>query len=89
MFVANFLGTTNVISGTFKNNIFTSNNGLIINDIQDNQNATSILLRPQNLYFENFDTKLQNFTAKVKNQEFLGKKISALEPNFIKPASSP
>ena len=30
-FVANFLGTTNVISGTFKNNIFTSNNGLIIN----------------------------------------------------------
>ena len=71
-FVANFLGTTNVISGTFKNNIFTSNNGLIINDIPDNQNATSILLRPQNLYFENFDTKLQNFTAKVKNQEFLG-----------------
>ena len=71
-FVANFLGTTNVISGTFKNNIFTSNNGLIINDIPDNQNATSILLRPQNLYFENFDTKLQNFTAKVINQEFLG-----------------
>ena len=71
-FVANFLGTTNVISGTFKNNIFTSNNGLIINDIPDNQNATSILLRPQNLYFENFDTKLQNFTATVKNQEFLG-----------------
>ena len=71
-FVANFLGTTNVISGTFKNNIFTSNNGLIINDIPDNQNATSILLRPQNLYFENFDTKLQNFTANVKNQEFLG-----------------
>ena len=71
-FVANFLGTTNVISGTFKNNIFTSNNGLIINNIPDNQNATSILLRPQNLYFENFDTKLQNFTATVKNQEFLG-----------------
>ena len=71
-FVANFLGTTNVISGTFKNNIFTSKNGLIINDILDNQNATSILLRPQNLYFENFDTKLQNFAAKVKNQEFLG-----------------
>ena len=44
-FVANFLGTTNVISGTFKNNIFTSNNGLIINDIPDNQNATSILLQ--------------------------------------------
>ena len=71
-FVANFLGTTNVISGTFKNNIFTSNNGLIINDIPDNQNATSILLRPQNLYFENFDTKLQNFSAKIKSQEFLG-----------------
>ena len=71
-FVANFLGTTNVISGTFKNNIFTSNNGLIINDIPSNENATSILLRPQNLYFENFDTKLQNFSAKIKSQEFLG-----------------
>ena len=61
-FVANFL-TTNVISGTFKNNIFTSNNGLIINDIPDNQNATSILLRPQNLYFENFDknTKIKSY----------------------------
>jgi iron(III) transport system ATP-binding protein len=50
IFVANFLGTTNVIDGTFKNNNFTSSEGLEIKDIIDDKKGTNILLRPQNLY---------------------------------------
>ena len=51
-FVANFLGTTNVIEGEFKNSVFTSKNGMVIKGIGADAKGTSVLLRPQNLYLE-------------------------------------
>ena len=71
-FVANFLGTTNVIEGEFKNSIFTSKKGLVIKNINKDAEGSSILLRPQNLYLENNNEKLEQFTGLVINQEFLG-----------------
>ena len=52
IFVANFLGTTNVINGTIKDNNFKSSEGLVIKDIIDDKKGTNILLRPQNLYLD-------------------------------------
>jgi len=72
IFVANFLGTTNVIDGTFKNNNFTSSQGLEIKDIIDDKKGTNILLRPQNLYLHGNNNDFQNFEGIVINQEFLG-----------------
>ena len=72
IFVANFLGTTNVIDGTFKNNNFTSSEGLEIKDIIDDKKGTNILLRPQNLYLHGNNNDFQNFEGIVINQEFLG-----------------
>ena len=72
IFVANFLGTTNVIDGTFKNNDFTSSEGLEIKDIIDDKKGTNILLRPQNLYLHGNNNDFQNFEGIVINQEFLG-----------------
>ena len=72
IFVANFLGTTNVIDGTFKNNNFTSSEGLEIKNIIDDKKGTNILLRPQNLYLDSNNNDFQNFEAIVINQEFLG-----------------
>ena len=72
IFVANFLGTTNVIDGTFKNNNFTSSEGLEIKDIIDDKKGTNILLRPQNLYLHGNNNDFQYFEGIVINQEFLG-----------------
>ena len=72
IFVANFLGTTNVIDGTFKNNNFTSSEGLEIKNIIDDKKGTNILLRPQNLYLHSNNNDFQNFEGIVINQEFLG-----------------
>ena len=72
IFVANFLGTTNVIDGTFKNNNFTSSEGLEIKNIIDDKKGTNILLRPQNLYLHGDNNDFQNFEGIVVNQEFLG-----------------
>jgi iron(III) transport system ATP-binding protein len=72
IFVANFLGTTNVIDGTIKDNNFTSSKGLEIKDIIDDKKGTNILLRPQNLYLDSNNNDFQNFEAIVINQEFLG-----------------
>ena len=72
IFVANFLGTTNVIDGTFKNKNFTSSEGLEIKDIIDDKKGTNILLRPQNLYLHGNNNDFQNFEGIVINQEFLG-----------------
>ena len=72
IFVANFLGTTNVIDGTFKNNNFTSSEGLEIKNIIDDKKGTNILLRPQNLYLHGDNNDFQNFEGIVINQEFLG-----------------
>ena len=72
IFVANFLGTTNVIDGTIKDNSFTSSEGLEIKDIIDDKKGTNILLRPQNLYLDSNNNDFQNFEATVINQEFLG-----------------
>mgnify|MGYP005990169699 FL=1 len=71
-FVANFLGTTNVIEGEIKDLIFTSKKGLIIKNIHKNAKGDSILLRPQNLYLENKNEKFEKFIGNVKSQEFLG-----------------
>jgi iron(III) transport system ATP-binding protein len=72
IFVANFLGTTNVIDGTFKNNNFISSEGLEIKNIIDDKKGTNILLRPQNLYLHGNNNDFQNFEGIVINQEFLG-----------------
>ena len=72
IFVANFLGTTNVIDGTIKDNSFTSSEGLEIKDIIDDKKGTNILLRPQNLYLHGDNNDFQNFEGIVINQEFLG-----------------
>ena len=71
-FVANFLGTTNVIEGEIKDLIFTSKKGLIIKNINKNAKGDSILLRPQNLYLESKNDKFEKFVGNVKSQEFLG-----------------
>jgi len=71
-FVANFLGTTNVIEGEIKDLIFTSKKGLIIKNINKNAKGDSILLRPQNLYLESKNEKFEKFVGNVKSQEFLG-----------------
>ena len=71
-FVANFLGTTNVIEGVFQNSVFKSKNGMVIKDIGKDAKGTSVLLRPQNLYLENKSNSLEEFEGTVENQEFLG-----------------
>jgi len=71
-FVANFLGTTNVIEGVFQNSVFTSKNGMVIKDIGKDAKGTSVLLRPQNLYLENKSNSLEEFEGTVVNHEFLG-----------------
>ncbi len=71
-FVANFLGTTNVIEGEIQNSIFTSKNGLIIKGIDKSAKGSSILLRPQNLYLDNKNQNLEELVGIVESQEFLG-----------------
>ena len=70
-FVANFLGTTNVLEGTIANNVFTSNQGLVIQGIASDAQGSSVLLRPQNFYLEQ-KNNLQEFSGIVEHQEFLG-----------------
>lgn len=79
LFVANFLGTTNIIDGSvYKNNdenYFKSSKGLIIKNVLSyNSSECKILLRPQNLYLEkpNSDILLEEFEAKIISKEFLG-----------------
>ena len=71
-FVANFLGTTNVIEGEINDTIFKSKKGLVVKNINKNAKGTSILLRPQNLYLEERNEKFEKFIGKVKTKEFLG-----------------
>ena len=71
-FVANFLGTTNVIEGEIRDTIFKSKKGLVVKNINKNAKGTSILLRPQNLYLEQRNEKFEKFIGVVKTQEFLG-----------------
>ena len=70
-FVANFLGTTNVLEGTIANNTFTSNQGLVIQGLASDAKGSSVLLRPQNFYLEQ-KNNLQEFSGIVEHQEFLG-----------------
>ena len=70
-FVANFLGTTNVLEGTIANNTFTSNQGLVIQGLASDAQGSSVLLRPQNFYLEK-KNNLQEFSGIVEHQEFLG-----------------
>jgi iron(III) transport system ATP-binding protein len=70
-FVANFLGTTNVLEGTIANNTFISNQGLVIQGLASDAQGSSVLLRPQNFYLEQ-KNNLQEFSGIVEHQEFLG-----------------
>jgi len=70
-FVANFLGTTNVLEGTIANNTFISNQGLVIQGLASDAQGSSVLLRPQNFYLEQ-KNNLQEFSGTVEHQEFLG-----------------
>jgi iron(III) transport system ATP-binding protein len=70
-FVANFLGTTNVLEGTIANNTFTSNQGLVIQGLASDAQGSSVLLRPQNFYLEQ-KNNFQEFSGIVEHQEFLG-----------------
>ena len=79
LFVANFLGTTNVIEGSIYKDIcgnyFKSSKDLIIRNILNSEIGNcKILLRPQNIYLEkkNNQNLYQEFDAKIISKEFLG-----------------
>lgn len=75
LFVANFMGTINVIEGQVQNGKFKSKQGMIINNVTTTEGNHSILLRPQNLYLQKNNNSLQEFDAKVVSVEFLGNLI--------------
>lgn len=75
LFVANFMGTINVIEGVVHNKQFKSNQGMIINNIEAADGNHSILLRPQNFYTQKSNNFCQEFNAKVYAIEFLGNLI--------------
>ena len=75
LFVANFMGTINVIEGQVQNGKFKSKQGMIINNVTTTEGNHSILLRHQNLYLQKNNNSLQEFDAKVVSVEFLGNLI--------------
>lgn len=82
LFVANFLGTTNVIEGSvFKDingNYFKSDKDLVIKNIVNSEIGNcKILIRPQNIYLNknNNQNLLQEFSARIISKEFLGNMI--------------
>jgi iron(III) transport system ATP-binding protein len=81
LFVANFLGVTNVVAGTMADEggkvVFRSSDGTVVVPVAEGaQGSSSIVFRPQNLTIRSQDAKpvpgTTRLTGVVEHKEFLG-----------------
>ena len=73
LFVANFLGTINVLNGEIQNGSFKSVNNFELKNIKsENKMKCSLLIRPQNISFIRRGDSDQAFKGKIEGKEFLG-----------------
>ena len=73
LFVANFLGTINVLNGEIQNGSFKSVNNFELKNIKsENKTKCSLLIRPQNISFIRRSDSDQAFKGKIEGKEFLG-----------------
>ena len=74
LFVANFLGTINVLNGEIQNGSFKSVNNFELKNIKsENKMKCSLLIRPQNISFIRRSDSDQAFKGKIEGKEFFGK----------------
>ena len=73
LFVANFLGTINVLNGEIQNGSFKSVSNFELKNIKsENKMKCSLLIRPQNISFIRRGDSDQAFKGKIEGKEFLG-----------------
>lgn len=73
LFVANFLGTINVLNGEIQNGSFKSVNNFELKNIKsENKMKCSLLIRPQNISLIRRGDSDQAFKGKIEGKEFLG-----------------
>ena len=73
LFVANFLGTINVLNGEIQNGSFKSANNFELKNLKsENKMKCSLLIRPQNISFIRRSDSDQAFKGKIEGKEFLG-----------------
>tara|TARA_Y100000287_G_scaffold142635_1_gene117341 strand:+ start:75 stop:1115 length:1041 start_codon:yes stop_codon:yes gene_type:complete len=73
LFVANFLGTINVLNGEIQNGSFKSENNFELKNIKSEKKMKcSLLIRPQNISFIRRSDSDQAFKGKIEGKEFLG-----------------
>ena len=73
LFVANFLGTINVLNGEIQNGSFKSVNNFELKNIKsENKMKCSLLIRPQNISLIRRSDSDQAFKGKIEGKEFLG-----------------
>ena len=73
LFVANFLGTINVLNGEIQNGSFKSAKNFELKNIKsENKMKCSLLIRPQNISFTRRSDSDQAFKGKIEGKEFLG-----------------
>ena len=73
LFVANFLGTINVLNCEIQNGSFKSVNNFELKNIKsENKMKCSLLIRPQNISFIRRSDSDQAFKGKIEGKEFLG-----------------
>tara|TARA_B100001027_G_scaffold201184_1_gene161041 strand:- start:1337 stop:2377 length:1041 start_codon:yes stop_codon:yes gene_type:complete len=76
LFVANFLGTINVLNGEIQNGSFKSAKNFELKNIKsENKMKCSLLIRPQNISFIRRSDSDQAFKGKIEGKEFLGNLI--------------
>ena len=73
LFVANFLGTINVLKGEIQNGSFKSVKNFELKNIKsENKMKCSLLIRPQNISLIRRGDSDQAFKGKIEGKEFLG-----------------
>ena len=73
LFVANFLGTINVLNGELQNGSFKSRKNFELKNVKsENKMKCSLLIRPQNISFTRRSDSDQAFKGKIEGKEFLG-----------------
>ena len=73
LFVANFLGTINVLNGELQNESFKSTKNFELKNVKsENKMKCSLLIRPQNISFIRRSDSDQAFKGKIEGKEFLG-----------------
>ena len=73
LFVANFLGTINVLNGEIQNGYFKSTKNFKLQNMEsENKSNCSLLIRPQNITFIRRSETDQLFEGKIESKEFLG-----------------